>query len=93
MTRREIAREIVIVAGTAGLSGTLFWMSVYLAGPIAIVPGAGVLFLALSWFARRMTTPQLVAERTVVACLLAAQASLLTAVILEVLPAFVHGVL
>lgn len=92
MTRKEFAREAVIVAGTGALSGALFWMAVFLAGPIVVLPGAGVLLVALIWFARKMKTAQLVAERTAMACLFAAQASLFVAVVMEVLPEFVRGI-
>lgn len=93
MTHGEIARESVIVGGTVALSGALFWMAIFLAGPIPVFPGAGVLLLALAWSLRRMTSGWRLAERAAVACLFAAQASLLTAVILKVLPAFVRGVI
>lgn len=92
MTRKDIGREVVIVAGTAILSGALFWMAVYLGGPITMFPGAAILFAFIAWSARKMTTLRLVGERVAMACLLAAQASLFTAIILVVLPEFVHGI-
>ncbi|MGH8426626.1 MAG: hypothetical protein ACRES7_01415 [Gammaproteobacteria bacterium] len=92
MTRKTLIREIVILTGTTALSGFLFWMAIYLTGALTIIPGALVLFLMLAWYARRMTTLQLVAERTAFACLIAAQASLLAAVAVEVLPTFLHGI-
>lgn len=93
MTGKDIAREAVIVLGTGAVSGAIFWMGVYLAGPIAILPGAGALFLALASFQRRMSNARLVAERGALACLLAAQTTLLAAVCIEMLPVVARNIL
>lgn len=93
MTRKVLGRETVILTGTGGIAGVLFWMGIYLAGPISIIPGAVALLVALALFRRRMTDGQALAERTMMACLLAAQVSLLAAVCIEVLPVVFEHVL
>lgn len=92
MTRKEIGRETVILLGTSGVAGALFWMAVYLAGPIPLLPGAVVLGLALAWVTRHAGHSVVLAERAALAFLVAAQASLLAAVILHVLPVVVRHV-
>ncbi|MGH8225801.1 MAG: hypothetical protein ACRER1_06590, partial [Gammaproteobacteria bacterium] len=50
------------------------------------IPGAIVLLIALLYLRPRMKSQWLLAEHGIFACLLAAQASLLTAIILHVVP-------
>lgn len=86
MTRKEIGRDTVILLGTSGMAGALFWMAVYLAGPLPLLPGAVALVLALAWLTRHADHGVALAERAALAGLLAAQASLLAAIVVHVLP-------
>lgn len=92
MTGKEIGRETVILLGTSAMAGVLFWMSVYLAGPFPLVPGAAALALALAWVTRHAGHGVVLAERAAMASLLAAQASLLAAIIVHVLPVVLRHV-
>jgi len=93
MTRSDITREIIILTGTGGIAGLLLWMAVYLAGPIALLPAAGVLLAGLFWLTRKVRNGVALAERASLACMVAAQAGLLAAVIMRVLPVAVHHIL
>lgn len=90
MTRRNWIKEAMILLCTAGIAVLLLWMALYTAGAMMCVPGAVVLFVSLLRFRPRMTSPLLLMERGVLACLIAAQASLLSAIILRVLPSLIH---
>ncbi len=86
MTRGNWIKEILILLSTAGIAALLFWMAFYTAGAMMCIPGAIVLFVALVYLRPRMKSLQLLAEHGVFACLLAAQASLLSAILLHVVP-------
>ncbi len=83
---KDLAREAVILVGTAGISGAIFWMAVFLAGPIVILAGAAVLFVGMAWFTRGVDDAIALSERIALACLVAAQSSLLTGVLVTVFP-------
>jgi len=93
MSRSDIAREIVILSGTGAIAGLLMWMALYLAGPLALVPGAAVLLAAIAYLTRRTTRGIVLAERVSLATLLAAQAGLLAAVIVRVIPVVFQHIL
>lgn len=86
MTRKEILNEAVIVTGTVGMAGVLFFMAVYELGVIAVAPGSIVLLILLLWFSPKMTNTQSVFERISIACLAASQVSLFIAVVVDVAP-------
>lgn len=86
MTRGEQLKEALIVLGTAAVASLLFWMALYIGGPTMLIPAAAVLCLMLLRFRTRMVSARLVAERGVLACLLAAQASLFVAIMFYVVP-------
>jgi len=93
MTRSDIAREIVILTGTSGIAGLLMWMAVYLAGPVVLLPAAAVLLVALTRLTRPAMHGVVLAERASLAGLLCAQAGLLAAVIMRVLPVVFQHIL
>lgn len=86
MTRKELRIEIIALLGTAILAGLLFWLALYLAGIVMLLPAALVLLVALLLLQRKMRNPQSFAEYAVFAWLLATQASLLIAILMRVLP-------
>lgn|GEM_PF-2415147 len=86
MTHKIILTRAVTAIGTGGITSILFWMSLYLAGPEALLVGAIALAVGIAWFTRGVESLWALSERLLVACLIAAQASLLSAVILQVVP-------
>lgn len=82
----EFKGELTIIAGTVGIAGAIFWMGVYLLGPLTLIPGAFA-FLGMLWHYRsRINTFQELGQQVSGSLLLAAQTSLLIATAYEILP-------
>lgn len=87
MANKSIASRILVPAGTGSIAAVLFWMALYLAGPEALFAGVIALAAAIAWLTRRgIDSTWTLTERLFIACLVAAQASLLSAALLEVVP-------
>lgn len=86
MTHKLIIAKVITVIGAGGIAGILFWMSLYLAGPEALFAGVIALAGGIAWFTRDVHSIWALSERLLIACLIAGQASLLSAAILEVVP-------
>ena len=86
MSHKITPARAVTAIGTGGIAGILFWMSLYLAGPEALLAGAVALAVAIAWFTRKAESLWAMSEHLLVACLIAAQASLFSAIVLKVIP-------
>jgi len=86
MAQKHIIPKVVTLIGAGGTAATLFWMSLYLVGSEALFAGAIALAIGIPWLTRGVHSVWALTERLLVACLLAAQASLLLAAILKVIP-------
>ncbi|GEM_PF-5716648 len=82
----EFKQELIIIIGTVGIAGAIFWMGAYLLGPLTLIPGAFVLFALLWHYRSRINTFQELGHRLSGSLLLAAQTSLLVATAYEILP-------
>ena len=86
MPHKIILTRAITVIGTGGIASILFWMSLYLAGPEALLAGAIALAVGIAWFARKAEGLWEMSEHLLIACLIAAQASLFSAIVLTVVP-------
>lgn len=93
MTHKDIIARAIIAIGAGGIAGILFWMSLYLAGPEALFAGVIALAVGIAWFTRNVHNLGALSERLLIACLIAAQASLLSATILKVVPVVLERVI
>ncbi len=81
------------MAGAGGIAGILFWMSLYLAGPEALFAGVIALIAGTVWFTRDARSIWMLTEGLLIACLIAAQASILLAAILKIVPVVLNHAL
>lgn len=86
MAQKYLIAKTVTLIGGGGIAGILFWMSLYLAGPEALFAGVIVLITGLAWFTRDAHSIWALTEGSLIACLIAAQASVLLAAILKIVP-------
>ncbi len=86
MTRKAFVTEVIALAGTTALAFLLFWLSLYLAGIVVILPAALTFFIAIAVLWRKMRNLQSFAEYGVFAWLVATQVSVLVGILLRVVP-------
>ena len=93
MAQKHIIPKVVTLIGAGGTVAILFWMSLYLAGSEALLAGVIALALGIPWFTRGAHSVWALTERLLIACLLAAQASLLLAAVLQIVPVMLDRVI
>lgn len=93
MAQTTIVSRVVVASGAGAIASILFWMSLFLAGPEALFAGAITLAVAIAWVTRGTRSAWALGERLLIACLIAGQASLLSAAILKVVPVVLERVL
>lgn len=90
MTRKLLITEAITLSAATVLDGLLLWMSLFIAGMLMLIPAAVAWLIFLAAFSKRMRTPRLFAEYGLVSCLLAAQVSLVIAIVMRVFPSLMH---
>lgn len=88
-----MAAKAIMAMGAGSIAAILFWMSLYLAGPVVLFPGVAALAVAGFWLTRRVDGLWALSERLLIAGLIAAQASLLSAAFMEVVPIVLERVI
>lgn len=86
MAQEKLSYKVVTLAGAGGIAGILFWMSLYLAGPEALIAGVIALVAGIAWLTRGSRSVWALVEGSIIACLIAGQASVLLAAIMTIVP-------
>ena len=86
MVQQPLAARIIIISGTAAIAALLFWMALYVLGPLVLVVNVAALAVAIAWLTRHAMNGWILAERVLIASLVAGQAGLIVAVLVRVAP-------
>ncbi len=86
MRKKALAGKLIVVGGTGATAALLFWMAIYMVGPLVLVANVIALGIGIAWLTRRIEDGWALVERTLVACIVAGQAGLIVAMLIRVAP-------
>jgi len=86
MRKKVLAARLIVVGGTGSTAALLFWMAIYMVGPLVLVANVIALAIGIAWLTRKIEDGWALAERTLVACIVAGQAGLIVAMLIRVAP-------
>lgn len=86
MRKKALAAKLIVVGGTGSTAALLFWMAIYMVGPLVLVANVIALAIGIAWLTRKIEDGWALVERTLVACIVAGQAGLIVAMLIRVAP-------
>lgn len=86
MAQQSTASRIITISGTGSIAALLFWMALYTIGPMILIVNVVALVPASALLTRHARHGWLLAERLLIACLVAAQAGLIVAMLIRLAP-------
>ena len=86
MAKQTLAAKLITIGGTGATAALLFWMALYILGPLILVVNVIALAIGIAWLTRHADNGWVLAERTLVASLVAGQAGLIVAILTRIAP-------
>ena len=86
MAQQTLAARIITISGTGTIAALLFWMALYILGPLILVVNVVALAIGIAWLTRHTRNGWGLAERVLIASLVAGQAGLIVAMLIRVAP-------
>lgn len=86
MAQTTLSYKIITLVGAGSIASVLFWMALYLAGPEALIAGVIALVAGIAWLTRGARSVWALVEGSIIACLVAGQASILLAALVKIMP-------
>ncbi len=86
MAKQALAAKLITIGGAGASAALLFWMALYILGPLVLVANVIALAIGIAWLTRNVDDGWVLAERTLIASLVAGQAGLIVALLIRVAP-------
>jgi hypothetical protein len=86
MAQQKLVARFITLGGVGAIAALLFWMALYILGPLVLVVNVVALAIGIAWLARHAEDGWVLAERVFIAGLVAGQAGLIVAVLVRIAP-------